>query len=87
MDGTFKLCPEIFYQISTIHTLNNNQVFSCVFELLCNKNKDSYNRRFREVRNAVIRQWNEPTDVLIDFAESCSKHCYQSDTTTTGTES
>ena len=27
MDGTFKLCPEIFYQIYTIHTLNNNQVF------------------------------------------------------------
>ena len=31
MDGTFKLCPEIFYQIYTIRTLNNNQVFPCVF--------------------------------------------------------
>ena len=56
MDGTFKLCPEIFYQIYTIHALNNNQVFPCVFALLPNKNEDTYNRLFREVRNAVIRQ-------------------------------
>ena len=36
MDGTFKLCPKIFYQIYTIHALNNNQVFHCVFALLLN---------------------------------------------------
>ena len=39
MDGMFKLCPEIFYQIYTIHALNNNQVFPCVFALLPNKNE------------------------------------------------
>ena len=37
MDETFKLCPEIFYQIYTVHTLNINQVFPCVFALLPNK--------------------------------------------------
>ena len=67
MDGTFKLCPEIFYQIYTILALNNNQVFPCVFALLPNKNEVTYNVLFREVRNAVIRQGNEPTDILIDF--------------------
>ena len=67
MDGTIKLCREIFYQIYTIHTLNNNQVFSCVFSLLPNKNEVTYNILFREVRNALIRQGNEPTDILIDF--------------------
>ena len=67
MDGTFKLCPEIFYQIYTIHALNNNQVFPGVFAPLPNKNKDTYNRLFREVMNAVMRQGNEPTDILIDF--------------------
>ena len=67
MDGTFKLCPEIFYQIYTIHALNNNQVFPSVFALLPNKNEVTYNVLFREVRNAVIRQGNEPTDILIDF--------------------
>ena len=50
MDGTFKLCPEIFYQIYIIHALNNNQVFRHVFALLPNKNEDTYNRLFREVK-------------------------------------
>ena len=61
MDGAFKLCPEIFYQIYNIHALNNNQVFSCVFALLPD------NQLFREVRNDVIRQGNEPTNILINF--------------------
>ena len=39
MDGTFKLCPEIFYQIYTIHALNNDQVFPSAFALLPNKMK------------------------------------------------
>ena len=67
MDGTFKLCPEVFYQIYTIRALNNNQIFPCVFALLPNKNEVTYSVLFREVRNAVIRQGNEATDTLIDF--------------------
>ena len=58
MDGTFKLCPEIFYQIYNIHALNNNQVFPCVFALLPGKNEDTYNQLFRDVRNTFIRQGN-----------------------------
>ena len=67
VDGTFKLWPEIFYQIYTIYALNNNQVFPCVFALLPKKKEDTFNWLFREVRNAVIRQRNEPTDIFIDF--------------------
>ena len=70
MDGTFKLCREIFYQIYTIHALNNNQVLPCVFALLPNKNEVTYNILFREVRNALIRQGNEPTDILIDLEKA-----------------
>ena len=33
-DGTFKLCPQIFSQIYTIHALVNHEVLSCVFALL-----------------------------------------------------
>ena len=58
MDGAFKLCPEIFYQIYNIHALNNNQVFPCVFALLPGKNEDTYNQLFRDFRNAFIRQGN-----------------------------
>ena len=41
IDGTFKLCPERFYQIYTIHALNNNPIFH-VFALLPNKNEETY---------------------------------------------
>ena len=53
MDGTFKLCPEIFYQIYTIHALINNQIFPCVFGLLPSKTENIYNRFFTEICNAV----------------------------------
>ena len=38
-----------------------------MFALLPNKNEVTYSVLFREVRNAVIRQGNEATDILIDF--------------------
>ena len=44
-----------------------------MFALLPNKNKVPYKRLFREVRNAVIRQGNEPTDILIDFERAAVK--------------
>ena len=43
MDGTFKVCPEIFFQIYTIHALINHQIFPCVFALLPNKTEATYN--------------------------------------------
>lgn len=70
MDGTFKLCPEIFYQIYTIHALINNQVFPCVFGLLPSKQENIYNRFLTEVCNAVRNVGNEPADILVDFEKA-----------------
>ena len=67
MDGTFKVCPEIFFQINTIHVLINHQIFPCVFTLLPNKTKATYNRFLTEVLNAVRNTGNEPEDILVDF--------------------
>ena len=86
MKRTFILCQEILYQIYAIHAPNNNHILPCVVILLPIINEDTYNRLFREVKDAVIRLGNEPTDILKDFARG-SKHCYQSGTTTTGIES
>ena len=41
MDGTFKLCPEIFFQLYTIHVLINHQTFPCIFTLLPNKTENT----------------------------------------------
>ena len=60
MDGTFKLCPQIFHQIYTIHTLINNPVFPCLFVLLPSKTENIYTRLLTEVCNAVQNVRNGP---------------------------
>ena len=66
-DGTLKLCPQIFYQIYTIHAQINNQIFPIIFGLLPNKTENTYNRFFSEVCNVVRNLGHDPTDILIDF--------------------
>ena len=41
-DGSFKLCPQIFSKIYTIHALVNHEVFPCVFSLLPSKTEIVY---------------------------------------------
>ena len=48
-DGTFKLCPQIFYQINTIHPLINHEVLPCVFALLPSNTKIVYEYFFATV--------------------------------------
>ena len=67
MDGTFKVCPEIFFKIYTIHVLINHQIFPCVFALLPNKTEITYNRFLTEVLNAVRNIGNELENVLVSF--------------------
>ena len=44
VDGTFKVSPEIFYQIYTIHVELNGFAPPCVYVLLPNKTEKTYNR-------------------------------------------
>ena len=64
-DGTFKVSPELFFQLYTIHGHQRGNIFPCVFGLLPNKTEATYTRFFRE----VFGQINEPvvTDILVDF--------------------
>ena len=47
-DGTFKLCPEIYFQIYTVHALSNNDVLPCVFGLLPSKTEVIYTDFLRQ---------------------------------------
>ena len=67
MDGTFKLCSQICYQIYWIHILINNQIFLCLFGLLPSKTENIYNCLLMEVWNAIQNVGNNPTDILLDF--------------------
>ena len=67
-DGTFKLCPEIFFQIYTLHALSNNEVLPCVFALLPSKTEATYTNFLMTILNAVRRiNNNDPHGFLVDF--------------------
>ena len=50
-DETFKVCPELFYQLYTVHGQRDGSIFPCVFALLPNKTQATYTRFFRELFN------------------------------------
>ena len=60
-DGTFKLFPQIFFQIYTNHALVNHEVFPCAFTLLSSKTEIA-------VCNAVRNNnGNDPDGFLVDL--------------------
>ena len=63
-DGTFKVCPDLYFQLYTIHGQQNGNIYPCVFALLPNKTANTYVRFFQEVFNRVD---NQPADILLDF--------------------
>ena len=64
-DGTFKVVPELFFQLFTVHGLINNQIFPCIYALLPNKTQETYARLFREITR--LRPGLSPQSVMIDY--------------------
>ena len=48
-DGTFKIAPQLFYQLHVIHITRNGNVFPMVYVLLQNKVQQSYERVLQEL--------------------------------------
>ena len=69
-DGTFRVCPEIFFQLYTIHDQRDGRIFPCVFSLLPNKNENTYNRLFEQLFQLVNNLGNGANDVLVHFERS-----------------
>ena len=69
MDGTFAVCPRIFYQLFTVNIILSGQQFPAVYALLPNKSRATYNRFFtllkEELQNLGITL--RPPRVLVDF--------------------
>ena len=66
-DGTFKVCPGIFFQLYTIHARVNQRIIPCVYTLLPNKTRQTYERFIHEVSNRVLAVGNPPLTFLADF--------------------
>lgn len=67
-DGTFKICPEIYYQLYTVHAQLDGRIFPCAFALLPNKQETTYNQFFTQLFQ-LVRTVNgfALTDILVDF--------------------
>lgn len=43
MDGTFQICPHLFYQVFTVHAFKHGQQFPLIYFLLPDKTRETYN--------------------------------------------
>ena len=64
-DGTFKVCPGVFYQLYTFHAQRAGRIFPCIFALLPNKTEITYRRLMDAISN--LTNGRAPDDILIDF--------------------
>lgn len=64
-DGTFKVAPELFYQVFTIHALVDNNIMPCVYALLPNKNEDTYYELFNQLLQ--LKPTLHPRSMMFDF--------------------
>ena len=69
VDGTFSVCPSIFYQVFTIHIMKYNQVFPMIYALLPNKQRHTYNRAFMLLKDAALDLGLtlDPISLMCDF--------------------
>lgn len=69
-DGTFDCCPSPFYQIFTIHgdagsDAHETNVVPIFYALLVNKEKSTYENKFKKIKEAVP-DFN-PMKIAVDF--------------------
>ena len=69
-DGTFKVCPEDFYQMFTLHGLFKSQVIPLVYGLLIGKKASDYDQFFKLIMD---QDDFNPESILTDFESGTIK--------------
>ena len=67
-DGTFKVVPQLFFQLYTVHALRNGYLIPCAYGLLPNKQENTYRHFFQQLCN--FKQGLNPTSILTDFEQA-----------------
>ncbi|CAF5025300.1 unnamed protein product, partial [Rotaria magnacalcarata] len=70
VDGTFKVCPEDFYQMFTLHGLYKSQVIPLLYGLLVGKKTTDYDHFFRQIMDDDDF---DPETILSDFEAATIK--------------
>ena len=69
-DGTFKVCPEDFYKMFTLHGLFKSQIIPLVYGLLIGKKTSDYDQFFK----LIMDQGDfNPESILTDFESATIK--------------
>ena len=64
-DGTFRVTPDGFIQMYTIHGFYDDQEFPCVYALLPGRGEDTY-RRLQTLLE-TLTNLTEPASIVTDF--------------------
>ncbi|CAF3408991.1 unnamed protein product [Rotaria socialis] len=70
-DGTFKVCPNDFYQLFTLHALMTSTIIPLVYGLLIGKSSNDYSGFFKKV---LDQDDFRPETILSDFESGCLFH-------------
>jgi len=73
MDGTFKVAPELFVQLFTIHALVDRRAMPMMYVLLQSKSQADYERVFRKLLQS--RNTLAPSSILLDFERATLQAC------------
>jgi hypothetical protein len=65
VDGTFKVAPQFFTQVYTVHALINNRALPMIYVLLNNKQQATYKRVFEKLME--IEPTLRPESIVSDF--------------------
>jgi hypothetical protein len=65
VDGTFKVAPQFFTQVYTVHALVNNRALPMIYVLLNNKQQATYKRVFEKLME--IEPTLRPESIVSDF--------------------
>ncbi|CAF1611635.1 unnamed protein product [Rotaria magnacalcarata] len=63
-DGTFKVCPDDYYQLFTLHTMMTNAITPLVYGLLIGKSAEDYNLFIEKV---LEQDKFQPKSIMTDF--------------------
>jgi len=66
-DGTFKVCPEVFFKVYTVHAKIAERVLPCIYALLPNKQEVAYRQLFNRILAAVEPLDNGPSTMIFNF--------------------
>ena len=71
-DGTFAICPKMFYQLWVVHGVYENAVIPFAFFLLPGKSEAVYTWAFTLLKTATQQEtkntsWNGPQKIVLDY--------------------